>query len=427
MNVSVFGLGYVGCVSLACIAKNGFRVIGVDVDADKINLINNKRATVYEKGLDKTIIENKNYISATNNPSEAILKSEISFICVGTPNKKNGELNMEYIFNVISSIAPSIKAKNKLHIIVIRSTVFPGTCDLIEDYLSINFNLIKEKNFIVISNPEFLREGSAIEDYFNPPYTLIGSDNLYGIKKMKKIYKKVNSEIIITKRKISEVIKYVNNSYHALKVSFANEIGNISKSLGIDSLELMDIFCKDKILNISSYYFKPGFAYGGSCLPKDLLGLQTIGKKNNLDLPLLNSISKSNNLQIERSYNLINSLKKNNILILGATFKKNTDDLRNSPSVLLINKLNNSKEKNIKVFDPNLERLNSKIISDYFDESLVTYNVDTAISESNIICLMLNYKIFVDKIKTTNDKIVIDFCNSQNKLSKIKNYIGINW
>ena len=271
MNISVFGLGYVGCVSLACIAKNGFNVIGVDVDKNKINKINNNKATIYEKGLDKLIKDNSKRINATQDSHEAILNSTVSFICVGTPNKKNGELNMKYIYNVIDSIAPPLKLKKEKHIIVVRSTVYPGTGDMIENYLFKKFNLKKNIDFVVISNPEFLREGTAIYDYFNPPYTLIGSNNNDAIKKIKKLYQNINSEVIIADRKISEIIKYVNNSFHALKVSFANEIGNISKSLDIDSHKLMDIFCKDKILNISNYYFKPGFAYGGSCLPKDLL------------------------------------------------------------------------------------------------------------------------------------------------------------
>ena len=278
MRISIFGLGYVGCVSLGCLAKNGHNIIGVDVNDIKVDLINNGKPTIIERDIDLIIeqqFKNKK-IKATKDYKSAIKNTDISIICVGTPSTPEGHLNLEHIYKTAEQIGEAIKEKENFHIAVIRSTVLPGTNIKVGEIIEKTSGKQRNKGFAVVSNPEFLREGSAVEDYYNPPVTVLGSDNKKALNVLSKIYAKVNGPIEIVDIKVAEIIKYVNNSYHALKITFANEVGNICKRIGIDSHEVMRLFCMDKQLNISSYYFKPGFAYGGSCLPKDLKALQTL-------------------------------------------------------------------------------------------------------------------------------------------------------
>ena len=272
MNISIFGLGYVGCVSLGCLAKNGHQVIGVDVSQTKVDQINSGKATIIEKDIDEIICKQRmdSNLEATIHSKEAVLKTEISIVCVGTPSSDKGHLNLEYIFKVAEDIGLALKEKKEFHIIAIRSTLLPGTCDKFAGIIEGISGKKRNINFAIVDNPEFLREGTAVKDYYNPPLTLIGSDNKDAAEKVAELYKLLPAEIIITDLKVAEIMKYVNNSFHALKISFGNEIGNICSELGIDSHQVMEIFCKDTQLNISPYYFKPGFAYGGSCLPKDL-------------------------------------------------------------------------------------------------------------------------------------------------------------
>ena len=312
MNISIFGLGYVGCVSLGCLARNGHNVIGVDVSETKVNQINSGLPTIIEKDIDIIIREehNKCRISATTDYSKAILETDISIIAVGTPSSTTGHLNLQYIFKVAENFGRILRAKNDFHVIAIRSTVLPGTsakfADIIEEYSGKKRNV----DFAMVSNPEFLREGTAVHDYYHPPLTLIGSDHAESAEKVASLYRQLPAEVIITDVNVAEMMKYVNNTFHALKVSFANEIGNICSALKIDSHKVMEIFCKDKELNISPYYFKPGFAFGGSCLPKDLKGLQTLAHDHYVKTPLIESIDKTNELQISRAVEIIQQTKK---------------------------------------------------------------------------------------------------------------------
>ena len=355
MNISIFGLGYVGCVSLGCLAKNGHQVIGVDLNETKVDFINNGKATIVEKEIDNIIYEQHKLgnISATTDGIQTVVDTDVSFICVGTPSTSNGHLNLNSILKVAEEIGRGIREKNSFHAVVIRSTVLPGTNEkvsrIIEDVSGKKCN----KNFSVISNPEFLREGSAVKDFYNPPFTLIGSNNKRSIEIMKKIYENINSPFITTDIKIAELIKYVNNAFHALKIIFANEIGNICRKQGINSHELMDIFCMDKKLNISSYYLKPGFSYGGSCLPKDLKALRTIAHDFYLESPVLENIEKSNELQKNIVYDQILNFSKEKVSFLGLSFKAGTDDLRNSPIIDIIERLL-GKGFDVKIFDKNV-------------------------------------------------------------------------
>lgn len=435
MNISIFGLGYVGCVSLGCLAQNGHIVIGVDVSETKVDLINRGIATIVEKDIDEIIRAqfNSGKIRTTKDPKEAVLNTEISIIAVGTPSSVNGHLVLDYIYKVVENIADALKQKNGFHVIAIRSTVLPGTCEKAAKMIEKISGKIYNKDFTVVSNPEFLREGTAVNDYFHPPYTLIGSDSKSGSEKMSQLYNEIDAEIVITSIKEAEIIKYVNNTFHALKVSFANEIGNICKTLGVDSLEVMKIFVKDKQLNISPYYLRPGFAYGGSCLPKDLKALQTLAHDLYLDTPVIQSINKSNDIQIKRAEKIITDCNKNKIGILGLSFKEGTDDLRNSPSVNLIETLI-GKGFTIKIYDKSVQysQLTGRN-KDYIDQhiphlaKLMESDIEQVISISELLVVSTREKEFDEVLRNIHDKKIIDLVGLDKELLNKPNYFGINW
>jgi GDP-mannose 6-dehydrogenase len=437
MNISIFGLGYVGCVSLGCLAKNGHNVIGVDLNNTKVDFINKGKSTIIEREIDNIISEQHKLgnISATTNGMEAVINTDVSFICVGTPSTSNGHLNLNSIFKVSEEIAKGIREKNSFHVVVIRSTVLPGTnakvSKIIEDVSGKNCN----KSFAVVSNPEFLREGSAAKDYYNPPYTLIGSNNDKAVESMKQIYEGIGSPFIITDIEIAEFIKYVNNAFHALKVAFANEIGNICSKMVIDSHKLMDIFCKDKKLNISSYYLKPGFSYGGSCLPKDLKAIKTIAHDFYIECPIIENIERSNDLQKKIVYEQILQFNKEKVGFLGLSFKSGTDDLRGSPIIDIIEQLL-GKGFDVKIFDKNVrfsqligankEYILKKI--PYMSKFIVDDPTEI-INKSDVIIVVNKEEEFSDILsKVPEDKIIYDLVNInfKNKERK-KNYIGIAW
>ena len=324
MNISIFGMGYVGCVSLGCLAKNGHQVIGVDVVKSKIDLINSGKPTIIEKDIDTIIEENHKIgrIKATNNFKDAVRDTDISIICVGTPSNAQGHLNLNAIYQTAKQIGEAIKEKDTFHIVTVRSTVLPGTNKKVGEIIEEASGKERNKAFAVISNPEFLREGTAVKDYYNPPVTVIGTDNPKAAAQLKEMYNGINAPIEETEIEIAELIKYINNSFHALKVSFANEVGNICKNVGIDSHKLMNVFCMDDQLNLSSYYLKPGFAFGGSCLPKDLMALKTMAHDFYMDSPVLNSILDSNENQKKKVFDMIMARDTKKIGLLGLSFKK---------------------------------------------------------------------------------------------------------
>lgn len=277
MNISIFGLGYVGCVSLGCLAKNGHRIIGVDLNQTKIDFINVGKSPIVEKEIDDIISEQHalGTIAATDDGVYAVKNTDVSFMCVGTPSTPktpNGHLNLKAIFNVSEEIAKGIAEKNRFHVVVIRSTVLPGTNEKVSRIIEEKSGKQRDKDFATVSNPEFLREGTAVQDYYSPPYTIIGSCNEQATQVVRNAYNGIDAPVVVTDIKAAELIKYVSNAFHALKVAFANEIENVCKKLAINSHDLMDIFCMNTKLNISPYYLKPGFCYGGSCLPADFTG-----------------------------------------------------------------------------------------------------------------------------------------------------------
>jgi GDP-mannose 6-dehydrogenase len=435
MNISIFGLGYVGCVSLGCLAKSGHHVIGVDISQSKVDQINSGKATIVEYGIDDLIYEQRQAgrVEATTNPENAVLETQISIIAVGTPSSDKGHLNLEYIFNVAEDIGAVLKKKDDFHIVVIRSTIMPGTCDMIAQTIEKISGKERNKDFALVSNPEFLREGTALNDFNNPPLTLIGSDNSEAAETIADLYRELPAEIIITDLKVAEIMKYINNTYHALKVSFGNEIGNICRELGIDSHKAMEIFCKDTQLNISPYYFKPGFAYGGSCLPKDLKGLKTLAHDLYVEVPVIDSINKTNEIQVQRAVDMLSKYRDKKLGFLGLSFKAGTDDLRNSPTVTVIETLI-GKGYEVMIYDRNVNlAMLTGTNKEYIDSriphlaSLIIDEAGSLINECDVI--VINYKDpeFTELVMNLNDKTLVDFVRLDEALLNKPNYIGLNW
>lgn len=433
MNISIFGLGYVGCVGIGCLASQGNKMIGVDVSDVKVDLINSGKPTIVEKDIEELIA--KGYkdgkISATLDYKYAVKNSDISFICVGTPSAENGHLNLNYIYQTAKEIGEALKDKDAFHIVVIRSTVFPGTNAKISEIIENESGKHRNVDFAVVSNPEFLREGTAVNDYLNPPLTVLGSSCSKAIDVMKELYAPMNAPIEVVSIEVAEMIKYVNNSYHALKVVFANEVGQICKKLGIDSHEVMRIFCMDKQLNISPYYFKPGFAYGGSCLPKDLKGLKTLAHDLYLDTPVLASIDESNQNHIQFAIKQIESTGKKKIGVLGLSFKAGTDDMRNSPIVNIIEYLY-GKGYEIKIYDKNvsISRLigkNKSVIMEKLPHlnSLLCDKIEDVTEWAEMLVISTKEEAF-KQLKPKAGQPVFDLVRIK-ELENEDNYNGLCW
>src|SRR3954465_13535307 len=338
VRVSVFGLGYVGCVSAASFAGDGHQVVGVDVNAGKVAAINAGRSPIVEPGLDELLARgaSEGRLRATTDTAEAVRDSEVSLLCVGTPSNRNGSLDLSYLQGVSEQVGTALKDKSAYHVVIVRSTVLPGTTH------SVVIRAIERcsgkkygEGFGVSVNPEFLREGTALQDFRKPPLTVVGHTYAAGASGTIALYQAIDAPLISTSIRVAEMMKYTSNTWHALKVVFANEIGNLCKKLEVDSHEVMDIFCRDEKLNLSPYYLKPGFAFGGSCLPKDVRALQYRAKEVDVDLPLISQILPSNKAQIQQALDQILDNGKKQIGLLGFSFKAGTDDLRESPIVIL--------------------------------------------------------------------------------------------
>ncbi len=342
MRLSVFGIGYVGCVSAACFAKAGHAVTGVDVNATKVEIINSGKSPIVEEGIGELISEMvaAQQLCATTASEAAVLNSDASLVCVGTPSNTNGSLDLKHVKRVCEEIGGALKNKAARHTVVIRSTMLPGTVeDLVVPTLEQASGKKAGADFGVCINPEFLREGSSLKDFYAPPFTLIGTDDAETADLVRELYRGIDAPLFVTALKTAEMVKYACNCFHALKVSFANEIGNICKAVGIDSHEVMNVFSQDTKLNLSPYYLTPGFAFGGSCLPKDLRAINYKAKQVDVEVPVLSSILPSNRLQIERAVNMVLETGKKRVGVLGFSFKAGTDDLRESPMVTLIETL----------------------------------------------------------------------------------------
>jgi GDP-mannose 6-dehydrogenase len=436
MKLSVFGLGYVGCVSAACFAKEGHTVIGVDVNANKAEMINAGHSPIVEEGIGPLLKEvvKANRLSATTDSAAAVRDSDVSLVCVGTPSNANGSLDLRYVTRVCEEIGAALKDKHRHHSVVIRSTMLPGT---IESVVIPTLEKHSEKqvgiDFGVCINPEFLREGSSLKDFYAPPFTLIGADDEETTSTVRALYNGIDAPVIATSVKTAEMVKYVCNCFHALKVSFANEVGNICKALGVDSHEVMDIFCQDTKLNLSSYYLKPGFAFGGSCLPKDLRAINYKAKQVEVEVPVLSSILPSNRQQIERAVEMVLATGKKRVGIFGFSFKAGTDDLRESPMVTLIETLiGKGIQLNIYDRDVSLARLfgaNKEYIERQIPHiaQLMRSSMEEVLESSDVLVIGNKADEFVDiEKKRKESQVVIDLVRLFDKTSDA-DYQGICW
>src|SRR6185436_2184496 len=436
MKLSVFGLGYVGCVSAACFAKEGHTVIGVDVNANKAEMINAGDSPIVEEGIGPLLKEvvKANRLSATTDSAAAVRDSDVSLVCVGTPSNANGSLDLRYVTRVCEEIGAALKDKQRHHSVVIRSTMLPGT---IESVVIPTLEKHSEKqvgiDFGVCINPEFLREGSSLKDFYAPPFTLIGADDEETTSTVRALYNGIDAPVIATSVKTAEMVKYVCNCFHALKVSFANEVGNICKALGVDSHEVMDIFCRDTKLNLSSYYLKPGFAFGGSCLPKDLRAINYKAKQVDVEVPVLSSILPSNRQQIERAVEMVLATGKKRVGIFGFSFKAGTDDLRESPMVTLIETLiGKGIQLNIYDRDVSLARLfgaNKEYIERQIPHiaQLMRSSMEEVLESSDVLVIGNKADEFVDiEKKRKESQVVIDLVRLFDKTSDA-DYQGICW
>ncbi|SDK54597.1 GDP-mannose 6-dehydrogenase [Pseudomonas indica] len=357
MRISIFGLGYVGAVCAGCLSARGHEVVGVDISTHKIDLINNGKSPIVEPGLEELLgkgIKAGN-LRGTTDVADAIRNTDLSMLCVGTPSKKNGDLELNYMESVCREIGMALRDKSQRHTVVVRSTVLPGTVKnvvipILEDCSGKKAGV----DFGVAVNPEFLRESTAIKDYNFPPMTVIGQLDDASGDMLQEIYQELDAPIIRKDIEVAEMIKYTCNVWHATKVTFANEIGNIAKAVGVDGREVMDVVCQDNKLNLSKYYMRPGFAFGGSCLPKDVRALSYRASSLDVEAPLIGSLMRSNSAQVQKAFDIISSYDKRKVALLGLSFKAGTDDLRESPLVELAEMLI-GKGFDLRIYDRNVE------------------------------------------------------------------------
>ncbi len=437
MRISIFGLGYVGTVSAGCLADDGHEVVGVDPLPTKVDLINRGQSPIIETDISEIIAATAKAgrLRATSDPGQGIRETELSFVCVGTPSQANGNLDLRYIRRICEQIGEALRSKNARHTVVIRSTILPGTMHrmvipTLEEFSGKKAGL----DFGVCNNPEFLREGSAVKDFRQPPKTVIGELDQASGDILAALYHKLEAPLIRTNLETAEMVKYVDNSWHALKIGFANEIGTLGKSLGVDAHEVMNIFCQDRKLNISAAYLSPGFAFGGSCLPKDLRALSYQAKMHDLQLPILTSILPSNEMQIARGVQLITGKGHTRVGILGFSFKAGTDDLRESPLIEVIERLI-GKGYDLRIYDKNvniasLVGANRDFILNHIPHisKLMVADVGAVLNHAQTVVIGNkdpDFKTVPERLR--DGQFLVDFVRVIEGGSKNGNYDGICW
>ncbi len=438
MRISIFGLGYVGAVCAGCLSARGHEVVGVDISSAKIDMINSGKSPIVEPGLgellEKGISTGK--LRGTTDFSEAIRATDVSMICVGTPSKKNGDLELDFIESVCREIGFVLRDKDTRHTIVVRSTVLPGTVanvviPILEDCSGKKAGV----DFGVAVNPEFLRESTAIKDYDHPPMTVIGEFDKASGDVLQALYEELDAPIIRKDIAVAEMIKYTCNVWHATKVTFANEIGNIAKACGVDGRVVMEVVCQDKQLNLSQYYMRPGFAFGGSCLPKDVRALTYRAGSLDVDAPLLNSLMRSNVSQVQNAFDIVASHNTRKVALMGLSFKAGTDDLRESPLVELAEMLI-GKGYELSIYDANVEYArvhgaNKEYIESKIPHvsSLLNSDFDAVIAKSDVIILGNGDARFRDlALNTPAGKKVVDLVGFMtNTTAEHEQAEGICW
>jgi GDP-mannose 6-dehydrogenase len=438
MNVSIFGLGYVGSVSAATFADDGHTVIGVDVNPTKVAMLNSGQSPIVEPGLGELIESTvaAGRLRATTSAAEAVEATDVSLVSVSTPSRRNGSLDLTHLTRVCEQLGEALQRKTAYHVVVIRSTVLPGTThDTVIPTLEQTSGKRYGTDFGVAVNPEFLREGSAVKDIRHPPLTLVGHNHAADATGTIALYQGIEAPLVTSTIRVAEMIKYASNTWHALKVCFGNEIGNLCKRLDIDSHEVMEIFCRDDKLNLSPYYLKPGFAFGGSCLPKDVRALEYRAKELDLDLPVLQSVLRSNHLQIQQAVEQIVETGRKRVGLLGFSFKAGTDDLRESPMVILAETLL-GKGYAVRIYDRNVlvARLTGSN-KDYIEQQiphlsrLLCESIDDVLDQSEVIVIGNAGAEFGDAItRCRPDQTILDLVRVPFDRAKVSaDYRGICW
>ncbi|MDE1164751.1 MAG: UDP-glucose/GDP-mannose dehydrogenase family protein [Pseudomonas sp.] len=417
MRISIFGLGYVGAVCAGCLSSRGHEVIGVDISQSKIDMINKGQSPIVEPGLGELLAKGiaSGSLRGTTDVSQAVLDSDLSMLCVGTPSKKNGDLDLVYMEAVCQQIGAALRDKTDRHTIVVRSTVLPGTVkNVVIPLLEAASGKKAGVDFGVATNPEFLRESTAIQDYDFPAMTVIGELDALSGDMLEELYHGLDAPVIRKSIEVAEMIKYTCNVWHATKVSFANEIGNIAKASGVDGREVMDVVCQDHKLNLSRYYLRPGFAFGGSCLPKDVRALTYRAGQLDVEHPMLASIMSSNRSQVQNAFDIVSGYGKRKIGLLGLSFKAGSDDLRESPLVelaeMLIGKgfelsIYDANVEYARVFGSNKEYIESKIPH---VSSLLCADLGQVVAGAEVLILGNNDPSFADVLAGNDDKQIVD-------------------
>jgi len=437
-RISIFGLGYVGAVSLACLARDGHQVVGVDIDATKLDLIRSGNSPILEEGIQELMrdVVGSGRVRVTNDAALALRETELSFVCVGTPSAANGAQDLTAILRLAEQLGASLRDKRDFHTFVIRSTVQPGTVEeKIQPLLERASGKKSGIDFGLCFQPEFLREGTSIRDYDHPPYTIVGGDCEQAVAIVKELFQQLDTRFLVTNIRVAEALKMSCNAFHALKITFANEIGRLSQAMGIDSHEVMRLVCADTRLNISPAYLKPGFAFGGSCLPKDLRALTTIAKQNDLEVPMLASLLASNRAHIDHAVDKILKRGRPAVGMLGLSFKTGTDDLRESPLVLVAKRLI-GEGCELRIFDPevHLSRLmgaNRSYIDAHLPHvgSLLCDRIEDMLEPSDVILVGLNQSALNDSLqaRVRPDQFVVDLVNLPNRDLLRCGYEGVCW
>lgn len=441
MNIAVIGLGYVGTVSAACFARDGHKVIGVDINPSKLEILAQGKSPIIERGLDELISDAilSAKFETTDDIKRAVRRSEILMICVGTPSRRNGAIDLSFVENVCIEIGRDLQNYSQFKTIVIRSTMLPGNA---QDVL---IPAIEEVSLLAVGtgfgfcvNPEFLREGSAVSDFDNPPFTVIGEHDSRSGELLAELYSNLDTPTFRVSLGVGEMIKYASNSFHALKVTFANEIGRLCKSYGLDSHEVMNIFKQDKKLNLSESYLLPGYAFGGSCLPKDLRAMLYAARQNDVKMPVIESILPSNEIQVIETYDIINDFGKKKIGLVGLSFKPNTDDLRESPALELAEKLL-GKGYDISIYDREialgaLHGSNRDFIIGVIPHisSLLNPNLSDTIANCDVVVVTKNLSRSESEeldLALNSDHVLIDLVRlNEQILQKFEgHYYGIGW
>jgi GDP-mannose 6-dehydrogenase len=438
MKISIFGLGYVGAVSLACLARDGHSVIGVDVDKAKLELIRDGKTPVVEEGMVDLMagVAASGRVSVMTDAIKAVLDSELSLICVGTPSAPNGSQDQSAIIKLAHDLGRAMRGKTGRHVFVFRSTLVPGTVeDVLRPIIEQESGKKDGRDFDVCFQPEFLREGTSIRDYDRPPFTVVGANAEVPLARLRELFGHLPCEFYGTSIRAAEMVKYCCNNFHALKITFANETARLCEALGVDAFQVMDLVCKDRQLNISPAYLKPGFAFGGSCLPKDLRATLYLAKTHDVEVPMLGNVLASNRIHVEHAIAKVLATGRRRVGMIGLSFKTGTDDLRESPLVLIAEQFI-GKGLGLLVYDPevHLSRLlgaNRRFIEQHVPHigSLMREDIESVISESDVLVVGLNdTKTFGALARhVREDQIILDLVNIPQREALHGKVMGLCW